>query len=51
MGYGFKTKPKQETILFKNITVWTNEKEGIIKNTDVLLSDGKIKKNRKKYYL
>ena len=47
MAYGFKTKPKQETILFKNITVWTNEKDGIIKNTDVLLSDGKIKKIEK----
>ena len=44
MAYGFKTTPKQETLLFKNITVWTNEKEGILKNTDVLVSDGKIKK-------
>ena len=44
MAYGFKTTPKQETLLFKNITVWTNEKDGILKNTDVLVSDGKIKK-------
>jgi imidazolonepropionase-like amidohydrolase len=42
VGYGFTTKPKQETILFKNATVWTSEKEGILKNTDVLLKDGKI---------
>ncbi|WP_347174987.1 amidohydrolase family protein [Polaribacter uvawellassae] len=42
VGYGFTSKPKQETILFKNATVWTSEKEGILKNTDVLLKDGKI---------
>ncbi|WP_452223145.1 amidohydrolase family protein [Lacinutrix chionoecetis] len=44
MAYGFKTLPKQETLLFKNATVWTNEKEGILKNTDVLIKDGKISK-------
>ena len=44
MAYGFKTKPKQETLLFKNVTVWTNEKEGILKNTNVLIKDGVIKK-------
>ena len=44
MAYGFNSSPKQETLLFKNITVWTNEKEGILKNIDVLVSDGKIKK-------
>ncbi len=44
VGYGFKEKPQQETILFKNATVWTNEKEGILKNTDVLVKNGKIVK-------
>ncbi len=34
--------PKQETILIKNATVWTNEKEGVLRNTDVLLKNGKI---------
>lgn len=43
-AFGFKTLPKQETILFKNATVWTNESEGILKNTDVLIKDGKISK-------
>jgi imidazolonepropionase-like amidohydrolase len=42
MAYGFKTVPQQETILFKNVTVWTNEIDGILENTDVLLKDGKI---------
>ena len=43
-AYGFTTKPKQETLLFKNVTVWTNEKDGILQNTDVLIKDGKIAK-------
>ncbi len=34
--------PKQETILIKNATVWTSEKEGILQNSDVLLKGGKI---------
>ena len=42
VGYGFVNKPKQETILFQNATVWTSEKEGILQNTDVLLKHGKI---------
>lgn len=41
-AYGSEQKPKQETILIKNTTVWTNEKEGIVENTDVLLQNGKI---------
>ena len=43
-AYGVTELPKQETILFKNATVWTNESEGIIKNTDVLIKNGKIAK-------
>jgi imidazolonepropionase-like amidohydrolase len=41
-AYGVTSLPKQKTTLFKNATVWTNEKEGILKNTDVLIKDGKI---------
>lgn len=44
IAFGFAEKPKQETFLFKNITVWTGEKEGILKNTDVLITAGKISK-------
>ncbi|APG59085.1 amidohydrolase family protein [Christiangramia salexigens] len=44
MAYGFTEMPKQENILFKNATVWTNEVEGIVENTDVLVKDGKIVK-------
>jgi len=42
-AYGFKSLPQQETLLFKNATVWTNEDAGI-ENTDVLIKDGKIAK-------
>ena len=44
LAYGFTAKPKSETILFKNATVWTNESDGILENTDVLIKDGKISK-------
>ena len=43
-GLGNAMQPKQETILIKNVTVWTSEDQGILQNTDVLLKDGKISK-------
>lgn len=42
VAFGNTQKPVQETLLFKNATVWTNEKDGILKNTDVLVKNGKI---------
>ena len=42
IAFGNAEKPKQETLLFKNATVWTNEKEGILTETDVLVKNGKI---------
>ena len=42
-AYGFKSKPKKQNVLFKNATVWTGESDGILENTDVLVSEGKIK--------
>jgi imidazolonepropionase-like amidohydrolase len=41
-AYGFTSLPQQETVLFQNATVWTNENEGILTNTDVLIKNGKI---------
>ena len=43
VSYGYSLVPSQETVLFKNATVWTNEKEGNLSNTDVLIEGGKIK--------
>lgn len=44
IGYGYSQQPKQESVLFKNATVWTSEDEGILDGTDVLVKDGKIAK-------
>ncbi len=41
-GWKENERPQSETILIKNATVWTNEKEGILKESDVLLKNGKI---------
>jgi imidazolonepropionase-like amidohydrolase len=41
-GYGFEERPKQQDLLLKNATVWTNEKAGRLENTDVLVKNGKI---------
>ena len=43
-AYGRAELPTREDILFKNATVWTNEKEDILQNTDVLVQKGKIVK-------
>ncbi|HET9430143.1 MAG TPA: amidohydrolase family protein, partial [Chitinophagaceae bacterium] len=42
--YGWEEgqSPRQETLLIRNATVWTNEKEGVLQNADVLIRDGKI---------
>jgi len=42
MAYGFDSIPEVKSMLFRNVTVWTNEKLGVLKNMDVLLKDGKI---------
>jgi imidazolonepropionase-like amidohydrolase len=43
MAYGWTELPTAKSFVVRNATVWTNEKDGII-TTDVLVSDGKIKK-------
>ncbi|TAE69385.1 MAG: amidohydrolase [Bacteroidetes bacterium] len=42
VAFGNEQLPKTEDVLFKNATIWTNEKEGIIKKSDVLVKNGKI---------
>jgi imidazolonepropionase-like amidohydrolase len=43
MAFGTTEKDAEQTYIFKNATVWTNEKEGVIKGADVLVVGGKIK--------
>ena len=42
VGMGNPEKPKAETLLIRNATVWTNEKEGVLQGADVLVQNGKI---------
>jgi imidazolonepropionase-like amidohydrolase len=44
VAHGAIALPPAETLLIRNATVWTNEAEGILQNTDVLLKDGKVSK-------
>ena len=41
-AFGFKSIPKEKNILFKNATIWTNEAEGILQNSDLIISNGQI---------
>ncbi|MGA0556612.1 amidohydrolase family protein [Larkinella sp. VNQ87] len=42
VGMGNPAKPKAQPMLIRNATVWTNEKEGVMQNADVLVQNGKI---------
>ncbi|MEN2402278.1 amidohydrolase family protein [Flavobacterium sp. MC2016-06] len=42
VAFGDSKKQTAQTLLFKNATVWTNEKDGILTDTDVLIKNGKI---------
>ncbi len=42
MAYGFESIPDQKSIVIKNVTVWTNESDGIIKDATVVVENGKI---------
>ncbi|MCB0801465.1 MAG: amidohydrolase family protein [Flavobacteriales bacterium] len=43
MAYGTDSFPKAgKALLFRNATIWTNEKDGIVKNYDLLINEGKI---------
>ena len=44
MAYGFNEPQESEAILIKNATIWTNENQGILSNTDILITNGKITK-------
>lgn len=42
LAFGLDSIPKLEKIVIKNVTVWTNEQEGIINNATVFCENGKI---------
>ena len=45
MAFGWEDSipSAEKNLLFKNATVWTNEEQGVLRNHDVLVVDGKIK--------
>ncbi|MFC3193616.1 amidohydrolase family protein [Marinicella sediminis] len=43
-AYGMASIDPSDSVLIQNATVWTNEEQGILQNTDVLVIDGKINK-------
>ncbi|THH37552.1 amidohydrolase family protein [Neolewinella litorea] len=42
IAYGLPGHPTTRKVLFRNATVWTNEEDGILQETDVLIENGKI---------
>ncbi|WP_299314886.1 amidohydrolase family protein [uncultured Aquimarina sp.] len=42
IAYGTSKLPISENLLIKNATVWTNESDGILTETDILVKNGKI---------
>ena len=45
MAFGWPSAdsiPRPEAVLFQNITVWTCEDQGVLRDADVLIRDGKI---------
>ena len=43
IGYGWRDAPKPETVVIRNATVWTNTAEGIRRNADVVIHEGRVK--------
>jgi imidazolonepropionase-like amidohydrolase len=43
IGFGNLEKKKVETVLYKNFTIWTSEKNFELKDTDLLTENGKIR--------
>ena len=41
-GQGWTEAPRQENVVIRNATVWTNTGEGIMKDADVMIQNGKI---------
>ena len=41
-AYGWLEKPEEKAVLFRGVTLWTNEEEGIVENSSLAILDGKI---------
>lgn len=43
-AFGWSERPQADTYLIQNATIWTNEEQGILESTDLLIEKGKISK-------
>lgn len=41
-GYGLAQQPPLESLLIRNVTLWTSEQQGVIEHADVQIANGKI---------
>ncbi|GIU34593.1 amidohydrolase family protein [Shewanella schlegeliana] len=44
VAYGLSERPAQDKVHLKNATIWTSDSSGILENSDLIISRGKIKK-------
>jgi imidazolonepropionase-like amidohydrolase len=44
VAFGYAQAPQAQAVLIRNATVWTNERDGVMQNADVLLRNGKIER-------
>lgn len=42
LAYGFESLPEEQSIIIKNATLWTNEEEGNLENSTIVIKEGKI---------
>lgn len=43
LAFGWGSQPRQETLLIKNATIWTNSEKGVLNGGDILIENGRIK--------
>ena len=43
VGHGWTVPPQASTVIFRRATVWTNTAQGILRETDVCIHEGKVK--------
>ena len=41
-AFGWMEKPEEKTVIFRGVTLWTNEEEGVLENSSLAILDGKI---------
>lgn len=42
VAFGYTERPRPETVVVRNATIWTNEEAGVLEGADLLVRDGEI---------